>query len=104
MAAADQEERAPLLVNAQENPIEFSSSRKQVKSLYETNRLLSRTSPYDGDEARTINISASNSIQNLTQAEPDHIVSIFVVAFDTKAGKIRQLLKYRVIFLVLYLL
>ena len=64
-----------------------SSPRQKVKSLYQSDRVLGRHSPYTGLEDEVVNISASSSMHNFNLAEEDCVVSIFVVAFDTKAGK-----------------
>ena len=86
--ADDTAEDAPLLLNSQGSGSKALSPRQQVKSLYESPSVLGRFSPYTGREEGNINIvSASNSVQNLAlESETDHVVTIFVVAFDTKAG------------------
>ncbi len=90
------EEKAPLLVNVEEAEDEDDtdavryrgpSPRQKVKSLYQSDRVLGRHSPYTGLEDEVVNISASSSMHNFNLAEEDCIVSIFVVAFDTKAGE-----------------
>lgn len=61
--------------------------RQKIKSLYESDQVLGRHSPYRAED-EAINIcggGASNSLQILSEA--DHIVAVFVVAFDTKAGR-----------------
>ena len=80
-----EEENAPLLSSEGEIPTDVPNPRDKIRSLYASDRVLGRHSPYNGNDADTINITASNSIQNF--AEVDQIVSIFVVAFDTKAGE-----------------
>lgn len=62
--------------------------RQKIKSLYESDQVLGRHSPYRAeDEAISIcGGGASNSLQILSEA--DHIVAVFVVAFDTKAGNV----------------
>ena len=86
----EEEENAPLLSNVGENPTDIPNPREKIRSLYASDRVLGRHSPYNGIDVNTINITASNSIQNI--AEVDHIVAIFVVAFDTKAGAWQVLL------------
>jgi len=88
---AAEEEREPLLVNAQPDSIEVvePTPRQKVQELYESKDVLGKHSPYRGNAAdgSTINIiTPSRSFQNLSV--PDHIVAIFVVAFDTKAGNL----------------
>ena len=75
------EEKAPLLVNEEPDPVDYRGPRQKIRSLYQSERVSGGFA--SGDEGR-INISASNSISNL--AEIDQIVSIFVVAFDTRSG------------------
>lgn len=61
--------------------------RQKIKSLYESDQVLGRHSPYRAED-EAINIcggGTSNSLQILSEA--DHIVAVFVVAFDTKAGR-----------------
>ena len=84
MATPDDELREPLLVNVEGLGSEYENPRQTIKRLYQSDQVLGRLSPFRGEEDETINISASNSVQNL--AELDYIVAIFVVAFDTKAG------------------
>ena len=86
--AEDSEESSQLLLNSQGPGSELLSPRQQVKNLYESPNVLGRFSPYTGREDGNINIiSASSSVQNLAlESEADHVVSVFVVAFDTKAG------------------
>ncbi|KAI0211940.1 DENN domain-containing protein 11 [Lamellibrachia satsuma] len=88
--ADDSEESAHLLLNSQGLGSELLSPRQQVKSLYESPNVLGKFSPYTGREDGNINIiSASSSVQNLAlESETDHIVTVFVVAFDTKAGNV----------------
>ena len=81
-----EEERAPLLVNVSDDAIDLPTPRQKIKNLYASDKVFGRHSPFTGDEDEAINISTSNSFQNLSEA--DHIVSIFVVAFDTKAGNV----------------
>ena len=80
-----EDERSPLLSSAEPNALDISSPRQIVKGLYESEQVLGRHSPYTGTERETISISTSSSALNV--AEEDRIVAIFVVAFDTKAGK-----------------
>lgn len=75
---ANDEEREALLGVAEKAP------RLKIKSLYESEQVLGRHSPYRAEEEGIINICATNSLQILSEA--DHIVAVFVVAFDTKAG------------------
>ena len=89
------EEKAPLLLSPDDaedlddDAVRYrgSSPRQKVKSLYQSDRVLGRHSPYTGLEDEVVNISASSSMHNFNLAEEDCVVSIFVVAFDTKAGK-----------------
>ena len=83
---ADDELKQPLL-ETEENTSFFSDPRQKIKKLYESDKVLGRHSPYTGRGDGTINISASTSIQNLQSETRDHIVAIFVVAFDTKHGE-----------------
>lgn len=76
MAADD---KSPLLNGTEED--EFDIPRQKIKSLYQSSNVAGYS---DGDD-ETINISGSTSASNL--AEYDHIVAIFVVAFDTRSGK-----------------
>ena len=92
-----EEERAPLLVNVSEDAIDLPTPRQKIKTLYASDKVFGRHSPFTGDENEAINISQSNSFQNLSEA--DHIVSIFVVAFDTKAGSIYTIFTYFYTFL-----
>ena len=80
-----EEENAPLLTNEGEIPTDVPNPRDKIRSLYASDRVLGRHSPYNANDGGTINISSSTSVQNF--AEVDQIVSIFVVAFDTKAGE-----------------
>ena len=87
-----EEEKAPLLVNAEDEEEDFvrnrrPSPRQKVKSLYQSERVLGRHSPYTGLEDEVVNISASSSMHNFNLAEEESVVSVFVVAFDTKAGE-----------------
>lgn len=83
--AAD-EEKAPLLKVEDDDSYEFPSPKQTIRRLYESNNVLGRHSPFREDG--NINISSSSSIQNLASVvEQDCVVSIFVVAFDTKAGE-----------------
>ena len=90
-----EEEKSPLLVNVEDaddgdEAVRYRgpSPRQKVKSLYQSDRVLGRHSPYTGVEDEVVNISASSSMHNFNLAEEDCVVSIFVVAFDTKAGKV----------------
>ena len=87
---ADAEEKAPLLVDVDEDDFPHlrnrSDPRQAVKSLFQSDRVLGRHSPYQGTDDEAINISASSSMHNFNIAEQDCVVAIFVVAFDTKAG------------------
>lgn len=76
---ANDEEREALLGVAERAP------RLKIKSLYESDQVLGRHSPYRAEEEGIINLCATNSLQILSEA--DHIVAVFVVAFDTKAGQ-----------------
>ena len=90
-----EEEKAPLLLSPEDaedgddDVVRYrgSSPRQKVKSLYQSERVLGRHSPYTGLADEVVNISASSSMHNFNLAEEDCVVSIFVVAFDTKAGK-----------------
>lgn len=70
------DDKSPLL-KLEEDEDEIDSPRRQIHSLFqrENNHVI---------EEEAINISGSNSASNL--AEDDHIVAIFVVAFDTRSG------------------
>ena len=90
MAEAE-EENQPLLVNVQSDACEIRqrTPRQKLKRLYESDQVLGRHGAFSGQvlERGGINVSPSASLQSLQQAaEADHIVAIFVVAFDTKAG------------------
>ena len=82
---ANEEENEPLLCSSDSlvHNRFAPTPRDQIKSLFESERVLGRPGEY-AEDGNTINISASNSIVGL--AETDSIVAIFVVAFDTKAG------------------
>ena len=84
-----EEEKTPLLVNVEEVNVEpfreFDGPRQQIRNLFESDKVLGSSGRFvDRDEDR-INLSASNSFQNLS--ELDYIVAIFVVAFDTRSGR-----------------
>ena len=80
------QEKEPLLTVEEEDPYDVTTPRETIRKLYESDNVLGRHSPFREDG--TINITASNSFQNLAGVtERDYIVSIFVVAFDTKAGE-----------------
>ncbi|XP_077983342.1 DENN domain-containing protein 11-like [Glandiceps talaboti] len=86
---ADGSDKAPLLVNIEEEPQnEYYDPHEKIKELYMRESGLAVpvgiVRQNDGDD--TINISASNSVCDLT--EDDHIVAIFVVAFDTRSGNV----------------
>ncbi len=83
---ADDELKQPLLEDEDTSMFTGPTPRQKIKSLYESDRVLGKHSPYTGREDGTINISASTSVQNFQ--DTDHIVSIFVVAFDTKHGEL----------------
>ncbi|XP_013392834.1 protein LCHN [Lingula anatina] len=76
------EERTPLL-NFDDESTDFQDPRQKIRSLYKRDNHLGVLSTQDEG---LIRISPTNSEQNLT--EVDHIVSVFVVAFDTKAGNV----------------
>ncbi|XP_070574662.1 DENN domain-containing protein 11-like [Ptychodera flava] len=86
---ADINDKAPLLVNIEEEPpIEYNDPREKIKELYmqEAGLAVPVVGTGQNDQDDTINISASNSVCDLT--EQDQIVAIFVVAFDTRSGNI----------------
>lgn len=81
----DQEDHEPLLLNEESAGVEIRhrTPRQKVQKLYESN---SQLRGYTADVSG-INISTSASLQSLQlPTELDHIIAIFVVAFDTKAG------------------
>lgn len=85
MASKD-DEKSPLLVNIEPDPVEFRGPRKRVRDLFERDDALRPSNAFlSGDERGLIRVSPSGSLQNLT--EIDHIVAMFVVAFDTRYGK-----------------
>lgn len=59
---------------------DYETQRQQIRHLYENNE---RSSGGDGSND-VITISGSTSASVL--AEPDNVVAIFVVAFDTRTG------------------
>ena len=82
---AAEEDKTPLLTVEDDDSCDFAAPKRTIRRLYESDNVLGRHSPFR--EEGTINISSGHSIQNLAAVvEQDCVVSIFVVAFDTKAG------------------
>ena len=79
------EEKSPLLENYQPNAVDFRDPKEKVRDLYRRHHKLAVNGDFSLDGEQNINISASSSSLNLVEA--DHIVAIFVVAFDTRSGK-----------------
>ena len=75
-------ERQPLLQD-EEFP---ETPRQKIKQLYESKSVLGRSNPYVDNANNIVNLNSSSTVTHLT--EEDNLVAIFVVAFDTKAGKI----------------
>ena len=93
MASRDSEENAPLLSNTEEPPIERISGSRKIKSLYETSHLFQANNGNNdtGDYNMGLPVSSSMASLQFPNAEQDSVVSIFVIAFDTKAGIIKVL-------------
>lgn len=72
------EEKTPLL--KADDSDEYHVSRQQIRNIFKNNLCSDATE-------RTINVSGSGS-PSPSGAELDHIVCVFVVAFDTRSGKI----------------
>ncbi|CAH1778688.1 unnamed protein product [Owenia fusiformis] len=82
-----EDEKRPLLDNSEgisHDVDNLEEPRLRIRHLYQKDKHLAISSPTEGN--KFINISASSSLQNLV--EPDHVVAVFVVAFDTKAGNV----------------
>ncbi len=81
-AMADEEENEPLLVNSQPNAVEISVPRQRIRnSRHEDQLFAQHNSCYLRENGA---LAVSSSTQSL--GEPDQVVAVFVVAFDTKAG------------------
>ena len=70
---AESDEKLPLLDNDDDSEV-ISGPRRQIKNLFESDRVLGRHSAYVGGADGAINITASTSVQNFTEADR-HIVS-----------------------------
>ncbi|XP_064641137.1 DENN domain-containing protein 11-like isoform X2 [Lineus longissimus] len=81
-----EEEKSPLLEGLESTDVNYRGPRETVRDLYRRGNRLGINGQFSVDSDRSINISSSNSVQNL--AEVDHIVAIFVVAFDTRSGNL----------------
>jgi hypothetical protein len=80
-----EEEKSPLLEGLESTDVNYRGPRETVRDLYRRGNRLGLNGQFSVDSDRSINISSSNSVQNL--GEVDHIVAIFVVAFDTRSGE-----------------
>ncbi len=59
---------------------DFDIQRQQIRQLYQNNEQT------NGGENSNDVITISGSTSNSVLIEPDHVVAIFVVAFDTRTG------------------
>ena len=80
-----EEERSALLEKEHGPAQEIIGPRKKIKKLYESEQVLGRHGICLSHGQGGINLAGNSSILP-SLAESDFIVSIFVVAFDTKAG------------------
>ena len=92
MASPTDSDKAPLLVNYQDDITDIRDPRETVRNLYAKEASLGflrdsqRSNGFDHDR---ISISASNSVCDLSRYH-ENIVAIFVVAFDTRSGELSQ--------------
>ncbi|XP_071785240.1 DENN domain-containing protein 11-like [Asterias amurensis] len=90
MASPTDSDKAPLLVNYQDDITDIRDPRETVRNLYAKEASLGflrdchQSNGFDHDR---ISISASNSVCDLSRYH-ENIVAIFVVAFDTRSGNI----------------
>lgn len=83
----DIEDTAPLIANQDES--QKASPNSQIKELFRQQRRRKDVGDVnDILSADLINISESNCLDGLMPDPPDNIISIFVVAFDTKCGNV----------------
>ena len=82
------EENAPLLSNTDDFTVTKPQRSSNIKSLYETNHLFKKQAENSVNDGNQLILPNSNSLQNIQSLEQDCVVSIFVIAFDTKAGKL----------------
>ncbi|XP_022110529.1 protein LCHN-like [Acanthaster planci] len=85
--ASPTSDRAPLLVNYQEDFTDIRDPRETVKSLYTKEASLGCPRNSQSVGIDSVTVSACNSVCDLSRYS-DSIVAIFVVAFDTRSGNI----------------
>ena len=81
------DEKQPLLLGDEEED-DFDSPRAQLRDLIRSDPSRSGKCLYQSSGGGSVDVSTSASLQNIHLQEADHIVAIFVVAFDTKAGEL----------------